>query len=469
MLAAWFGAIEVYMKRMSFPAALFLAALAPLAAPAQANPAAATNIFSHPLSRAESVAMALRQNSAILKGQADLRAAYGVVVQLRAIARPRLSAGGGYNAQEPSLIENFPLPAPLSSYIQFPNQNWNADVKVEQSIYQGGRIHSAFRSAKLTRQQALLNYQATLADTLLAVRVAYDDILLAARQIAVNEASVQLLTRELEDARKRFDAGTVPQFDVLRAEVALANERPRLIQARNDYRIAKNNLLNLLAVNLPRTTWEDVPLPLSDTLEAPPYDIDLPVALARAVEKRPELAALRKARDLRREDLINARSAYKPSAALFGGYQWQSLPYENNLARDLSGWVAGGQLTWSIFDGQLTRGKVMEAKARYERAQLDIDDSARQIELEARTAYSNFIEAREVLESQKKVQEQAEEALRLAEARLAAGSATQLDVLDAQTALTQARTTQAQALHDYGVARARLQRALGEDMEIIQK
>ena len=86
-----------------------------------------------------------------------------------------------------------------------------------------------------------------------------------------------------------------------------------------------------------------------------------------------------------------------------------------------------------------------------------------------RTACSNFIEAREVLESQKAVQEEAEEALRLAEARMAAGSSTQLDVLDAQTALTQARTTQAQALHDYSVARARLQRAVGEDMEIVQK
>jgi len=67
------------------------------------------------------------------------------------------------------------------------------------------------------------------------------------------------------------------------------------------------------------------------------------------------------------------------------------------------------------------------------------------------------------------VQEEAEEALRLAEARASAGSGTQLDVLDAQTSLTQARTTQVQALHDYSVALARLQRAMGDDMEILQK
>jgi len=81
--------------------------------------------------------------------------------------------------------------------------------------------------------------------------------------------------------------------------------------------------------------------------------------------------------------------------------------------------------------------------------------------LEVRGAYSNFIEAKEVLESQKKVVEQAEEALRLANARADAGTGTQLDVLSAQTALTEARSTQVQALRDYAVARARLERAVG--------
>jgi outer membrane protein TolC len=444
--------------------ALTLAILAPFPARSQTNQASAADIFSRPLSRADAIGIALRQNSAILKGKSDLRASYGIEVQLRAIALPQLTAGGGYNAQQSSLIETFP--PPFNNYIQFPDQNWSADIKVQQSIYAGGRITSALRSAKLTHAQALLNYQAMLADTLLTVRVAYDDVLVAVQQMAVHEASVQLLAHELEDMQKRFDAGTVPQFDVLRAQVELANERPRLIRAKNDFRIGKDALLNLLAVHLPKTIWEDVPLQLSDTLEARPYVIDMPTALARALEKRPELAALRKAQALRHEDLVNARSGYKPSAQLFGGYQWQSLSYENNLGTDLSGWIAGAQVRWNLFDGQLTHGKVMEAKARYERAQLDVDESGRQIELEVRTAHFNFVEGREVLESQKMVQEQAQEALRLAEARHAAGAGTLLDVFSAQTALTQARTTQVEALHDYAVAHARLQRALGEDMEI---
>src|SRR5271170_7859018 len=282
------------------PRAFFAALmLGVITARAQSPQAAPTNLFPHPISRAEAVDIALRQNSALLKGKADLEAAHGVVVQLRSIAFPTLSARGAYNAEQSSLIENFPLPAPFNNAVQFPNQNWNSDIRVQQSIYEGGRMNSAFRSAKLTRQQALLNYQTLLADTLLAVRVAYDDVLVAQQQIAVNEASVKLLTHEWEDVRQRFKAGTVPQFDVLRAHVELANETPRLIQARNNFRIGKNNLLNLLGCNLPRTIWEDVPVELSDTLQASPLDLDLPAALARAVDKRPELEALRKAEALR--------------------------------------------------------------------------------------------------------------------------------------------------------------------------
>jgi outer membrane protein TolC len=104
---------------------------------------------------------------------------------------------------------------------------------------------------------------------------------------------------------------------------------------------------------------------------------------------------------------------------------------------------------------------VKQATAQYERAGLEVDDEGRRIELEVRTSYSSFIEADEVLESQTKVVEQAEEALRLASSRADAGAGTQLDVLSAQTALTDARTTQVQALHDYAAARARMQRAVG--------
>src|SRR5262249_7790845 len=116
------------------------------------------------------------------------------------------------------------------------------------------------------------------------------------------------------------------------------------------------------------------------------------------------------------------------------------------------------------FDGGLTRGRVIEAQANFNKSKLDLADASRRIEVEVRTDYSSFIEAKEVLDSQKKVLEEAAESMRLAEARYSAGTATQTDVLSAQTALTDARSTQVQALRDYAVAQARLERAIGQIM-----
>src|SRR5690606_17979831 len=150
-----------------------------------------------------------------------------------------------------------------------------------------------------------------------------------------------------------------------------------------------------------------------------------------------------------------------PSVQAFAGYGAQRSQFEEDLGAEHHGWTVGVQANWNIFDGGLSRGRTMEAEARRDRARIERESAARDISVEVRVAFSNFIEAREVLASQEKVVEQAVEALRLATARAEAGSGTQLDVLGAQTSLTEARTTWNVARHDYLVALARLQRAVG--------
>jgi outer membrane protein TolC len=418
--------------------------------------------ISQPLSLLQCLNQALQQNASILKAKNDLEATQGVVIQTRAVALPQLTASGQYKYTDPDAIESFPVPGGFTQ----PNQNWNAGVQLVQSIYEGGKMVAALKAAGATKQEALAEYQTAVADTLLSVRLAYYDVLLAAQQITVHEASVKLLQSELEDQQSRFKAGTVPKFNVLRAEVAVANELPNLSQSRNNYRIAKNNLSNLLGYNLPRDIWEDVPLNLSDTLDAAPYEVNLPDAIQQALGKRSELLALRKTEELQQLNIVSAKSGYQPTVSVFAGYGWYNAQFTApvTLDHDINGWNAGAQLQWDIFDGMLTRGKVTQAKALYEKSKNNLVDESRQIELQVRTAYSDFIEAKEVLDSQQKVQEEADEALREARARAEAGTGTQLDVLDSETALTQARTTQIQALHDYDAARAKLQRAIGEDM-----
>jgi outer membrane protein TolC len=412
--------------------------------------------LTRPLSLTDALNVALAQNAAILKAKNDLEASHGLVVQTRAVALPQVTANGKYQDNEITLQKGSPFASP--------HENWNAGVQISQAIYEGGRLVAAIRAADATKRQAVAIYQTAVADALLNVRLAYYDVLLAAQQITVREASVNLLQKELEDQQHRYDAGTVPHFNVLRAEVSVANERPFLIQARNNYRISKNNLANLLGYNLPREIWEDIPFDLTDGLDVAPYAVNLPDAIQQALGSRTELIAARQNIELQKLNVVSAKSGFKPTVSVFAGYNWLNSSFSTDVGDKLDGWNAGAQLTWNIFDGALTVGKISQANALYQKSKTDLDDQSRQIELAVRTAYSDFIQAKETLESQSKVQEQADEALREANARAAAGTGTQLDVLDAETSLTQARTTQIRAQHDYAAARARLERAIGADL-----
>jgi outer membrane protein TolC len=447
------------MKKLKLIVCLALLVAGPSLAPAQNTNAPLPGWVSEPLSLTGALNIALHRNATILKAANDLEASHGLVVQTRAIVLPQVQATGQFKASDPNSLENFPG-------TMVPDNNWNTGIRVVQNIYEGGQLRAALKAARATQEQALAQFSTVLADTLLSVQVAYYDVLLAAQQITVNDASVKLLQRELEDQQNRMNAGTVPRFNVLRAEVAVANERPALIQAQNAYRNSKNTLANLLGYNLPREVLENVPLNLTDTLSAEPYQVNLPDAIQKALAQRSELLTLRKTAELQKLNIVSAKSGYKPTVSLFAGYGWYNAQFTPpvTLDHDISGWNAGAQVTWNIFDGALTYGKVIQARALSDKAQTDLEDQARQIELQVRTAYSDFVEAKETLDSQEKVQEEAEEALREARARAEAGTGTQLDVLDAETSLTQSRTTQIQALHDYSTARARLEHAIGNQV-----
>jgi outer membrane protein TolC len=415
------------------------------------------------LTLADSLNLAEARNGTLAAARKELEAAEGIVIQTRAIVLPKVQATGDFTTVEDSSLEVAETPFGRFDFAQ--SERWDVGIRLVQSIYEGGRMASALRSARLTREAAIHRYQTVLLDTFLEVRVAYYDALLAREQIAVHEASIGLLERELLDNQRRFNAGNVPRFNVLRAEVELANARPGLIRARNAWRNARTRLAHLLGYDVPDHFTEEIPLELAGSLATPDLQIELQQALAIARQQRTELRALRAAEGLRREEVAQAKAGYFPSLQGFVGYGVRRSQFGESLDSELHGWNAGVQATWDIFDGRLTRGRVVEASARREQAAIDVDNALRQISLEVRTTYSDFVEAREVLESQGKVLEQATEALRLATARAEAGTGTQLDVLSAQTSLTEARTTQNVARRDFLAAMARLQRAMGSGLQ----
>src|ERR1039458_6896094 len=185
------------MKKLKIILALTLAGFASIGNGAAQNADTNSAVWLiQPLSLIGALNTALQQNAAILKGKNDLEASYGIVVQTRAVALPTVQATGKYQDEEITLT-------PSGLPFDLPHQPWNAGVQIVQSIYNGGKLTAAVRAARLTKEQALAQYQTVIADALLATRVAYYDVLLGAQQITVHEASVNLLQKELEDQQRR--------------------------------------------------------------------------------------------------------------------------------------------------------------------------------------------------------------------------------------------------------------------------
>jgi outer membrane protein TolC len=455
-------------------------------------------VLYQPLSKVEALNIALLYSGTIRQAQRDVEAAAGVAIQTRAIVYPHLIQTGQYRARQDSLIEanqNRDIPKTKITIpgvditeigggvspreIKLPgrtiefgggtlplanNQDWIADIKVVQSIYEGGRILSAMRSARFIREQSFLIFESIVADTLLSVSNAYDDVLSTAQQVEVRAASVKLLRAYLRDTKIRADAGAVTEFDVLREEVEVANAEAALVQAEGAHRDAKQIFVEQLGQNLPTTVSDNLPLNLTTPLDDHPYYGELPAALAAALVNRSEIAALEVEELLRNEAIITAKAGNKPSVQAFGGYEMLSKVQTRNAGDHLQGSLVGAQVSWAIFDGYLTKGRVVEAVALRKKAGEAKAETTRVVELEVRTAWSALRTARAVLDALGKTLAKAVKALELVEIRYTEGVATQVEVLSAQTALTDARATYVQGLRDFSVARARLLRATGENL-----
>lgn len=424
------------------------------------HPATAQTNTPSTLTLEQCLDLALQQNPAILKAKQEIARSHGLVVEVRAAALPQVRATGQFSQVDNRYIET----APGASTFNNQQHTWNATIEASQLLYSGGRVSAALRAAKLTDQIALAGFQRTIADTILAVRRAFYQILLSQAQVEVREQSVLLLERQLTDTRHRLEAGTVPQFNVLRAEVELANAKPPLIRAQNDLRLAREALVRLLALDSPARDFTTINFTGRLTYEPRPWE--LPAALTQALAQRPELQQADKQVALNRESLTVAAAGNKPELTAFADYGIRNRTFSDEIDRTINGWTAGARVTWPIFDGLLTRGKVQQARAQLASATLDLADTRRAIELEVRQAYSDYRQALELLDAQKKTVEQAAESLRLAESRFRAGAGTQLEVLSAQTALTDARSNEILALYDYNLALANLDRVTGTTIKV---
>lgn len=423
---------------------LFLAASVATAQPAP------TQAIPDTLDLPTALRFAVDNNFAIRQARERIKQQEGVVVEVKARSIPNVSAAGSYQLNDETISQSFPAS----------DRAWNLSLTATQSLYAGGGVRSAIKSTELTREAALLELKGVVNDALLDVRVKFYDILLAREKINVQESNADLLRQQLKNATDRFDAGTVSAFEKLRAEVALANSQVPLIIARNAYRLAIEALRQSLGfVSVTRETLRKVP-EFVGTLDYVPVAFDLQTSLDAARVSRPELARLAKLVDARESSVTTAKAGRYPNVSAFGGWQLRKGTTDS-FGDSRDGWLVGVQSQWNIFDGAATNGRVAQARSAVEQSRLGLNEQSLAVDVEVRRALSSLQEATELAEASQKVVVQAEESLRLANARYSAGTATQLDVLQSQVDLTTARTNQIQSFYSYNVAVAKVRKAVG--------
>jgi len=445
----------------------------------------------------QAILMALQQNPTLLNAEQEIKRTKGVIIQVRAQALPQVNANAEFEWIDPhlsgarilgtntstgtttgggtspgsstgaaSVVDSprsqvaDPSPTPGITASEVSDVSYNISVLGRQLIFNGTTFNE-IRGTFFQRDSAYFAFRNTLDQLIATVKTQFYQIVVNRELVKVNEENVRLLEAQLNDQKNRFEAGTVPRFNVLQAEVQLGNQIPQLITAQNNLRISKLTLAKTLGLYFQPRRGENPPLEVVGEMPYIPRVINLANAIEMGKERRPFLKQARANVLNQLQQVRAAAGQWLPNITTTGGGEWVSSP-TNSSWHDISkGWLALVQGSLPIWDSGAIAGQVIQQRALLSESKITYDDDVRQVELEIQQAYSNLQQNQELVTSQEKNVELAEEALRLAKARLDAGAGVQLDVLNATVQLLTAQSTRLQALFGYNSSLAEFDRATG--------
>jgi outer membrane protein TolC len=409
------------------------------------------------------IALALEQNRDVMVAQNERYKAEAQINEAWAGALPQITLSGQYMRN--ILPQVLFLPAntffnPTDQTQVFAlgaNNAYSLGANIAQPLY-NRKVGVALEIAHTYRDYINEAFHTTTQDVTLAVKKAYYGVLLCAKLVEANRQGLEIVRANCENIRSQYSHGNAAEYDLLRAEVELANTEPALISAENNLLLARNALKTLLAI--PLETDVDVTGEFTFEVVAPPL---LEESRKDALTNNPSIAGLRLRESLLEKNITVESSEYFPSLSLFGSYQFQSqdntFNFNNYLwAKSMS---VGLQLSFTIFNGFRTGARTEQASIEHEEARYQRLKAEEGLRVQVQSAELKMGESKKRIEGQQKNIEQAEKAVHIAQTRYRSGVGTQLELLDSQVAMTRAQTNYAQAIYDFLVARAEWSNAVG--------
>jgi outer membrane protein TolC len=280
--------------------------------------------------------------------------------------------------------------------------------------------------------------------------------LFEARALAeIAQASQKQLAEQIEVAQAKLKAGVLTTADVLRLRVAAANARQQEIQAGAEEQVARANLLEALGRQVDDTSVDFAePVALESVAESPP---ELGAAVERALAQRPELESAQRQASAAQTRATARGFDLLPEVNLEAAY----IHVHGQILAPIDSAFVGIKADWPIWEWGAKWYERKAAQAQAAAADAQADATRRRVggEVAARVAQSRA--SRSAVEVAQTTIDSAEEAYRVTDALVKAGTATTTDLLDALSALTQARLNLTRAKYEYGIARVALTRAIG--------
>lgn len=432
------------------------------------------------LDLARSVETALKQNPGIRIAEKELSKARAGIAESVSALLPKVSASVNFQHQwdiQESLIPNFIKAAmrlPDGTYVMpgvedmpdYLKLSFGVDntflygAALTQPVFLGGAGWAGVRIANGARRAAEGGLESTKQAVVYNTVNAFYACLLAREVAAVQEQALAQTQANLDLVRKKYDAGNASGFDRMRAEVDVANLQPQVISARNAFLSALTGLRMVLG--LP----ESKPLALEGRLAYADDALDsLSLADLRMIARRnrPEYKALSGQKSIAAGAAMAARSAFLPKVFFQTDYSFMAMRTDYKFTQDdfSKGFTSAVSLQIPLFNSganwygwHKARMDVKIAKDNWKQA----DDG---IAAETEMAYNEYVEAKEKVQAAGESTAMAEEAMRLASLMYEEGASTQLDVMGARLALTQARLNSISSLYEYQLARYGLRKAAG--------
>lgn len=412
------------------------------------------------LSLRESIDFALHQSVLLHSAQEGVRGAQAQQNEAFTGFLPKFSTGYSFTrlSEEPHFV--FPGVPPLipSALIKTgTRENYTWKVEARQPLYAGGGIVANFEASRLGTDIARLDAAAALQDLVQEVKISYFNILKARRILIVAAQSLDRLKAHRDTAQAFFDAGVIPKNDLLFAEVELANGQQFLVRAENGLEIAKSRFNTVLRREI------NSPVEIQDILTDGFFEKALEGCIAEALLNRPEIRSQALRLEQAKTLVSLAKSEYYPTVGLVGNYsRFGDTPgVAGSPYQDQENWYVMASANWNFWEWGKTKNRVEAGTSRQNQVADGLVNLKDQITLEVKNGYLLLREAEKQVQVSRKAIEQAEENFRINSERYREQVGRSTDVIDAQTLLTKARSDFDNALGDFNISQARLERAMG--------